>query len=816
MSYRWFAVFEFRRLRLIAAVGLFVGLAGVCPSTAFGQTYTWTGATDTNFNDPANYTAGLTFPTSGTLRLTSGTAIPNAPTLTASATAAAVVFGQATAFDFGSSDAAAVLRLTGPTPLSISNAVTGTIGANLALGGSGTQTFSLPGTTVFSGTISGGNAGDSLWFTAAVSNGPSLTVPHSGNTFASTARVGGSRFANGQPNGFATTVESLGMTGQSSSFGTADKIVLSNLSTIFLSTTAAAQSSDKSLELQWINGTGTNWGGGSFGLNGNAVGFNQSFVNLYGTRPALNLSGSITAAPIVGWSGTAPLQSTFYTGQSGTLSGVISDSANHVLNVWSYGAVLTNPNNTFSGTFAIGKGAPGSYNLPALGMIGSPSLIGSGSTVVLQNDVRLRYTGAGETSNKTFNFIRNDGGGTWATIDASGSGELILSNTAAIGGLSNMSLRLGGTGRGTLASYVTSTSTGISKYDAGTWTLTGSNAVTQAFGLGGTLVFANRVSLLGGGTADWVKSKVLTASGSGAVMAYRVGGTGEFTNQDVTTLITNLSGDVSTGGMRSTSSWGFDTTNSVGAFTVADVIANTTSGSGGAIGVVKLGSGTLALGGANTYTLGTEVRGGVLTITSTSALGSGTGFLRFTGGTLDLAGFTVDRGGPMTATTGGLTNGAISGTGGLTKTGSGTFRIDATANTFTGAVAIQEGVVEAAVISGSGVASSLGSGTGANATINLGNLATVGTLRYVGSGNTTNRVLNMAGTTGGSTLDASGSGPLVFSSAMTATGAGIKTLTLTGDSTAANSISSIGHAAQGVGVEVAGDDALGHGETRGD
>src|SRR5262249_31431161 len=39
---------------------------------------------------------------------------------------------------------------------------------------------------------------------------------------------------------------------------------------------------------------------------------------------------------------------------------------------------------------------------------------------------------------------------------------------------------------------------------------------------------------------------------------------------------------------------------------------------------------------------------------------------------------------------------------------------------------------------------------------------------------------NLAGTTGGGAIDASGTGTLVFSSAFTATGAGIKTLTLQG------------------------------------
>ena len=791
----------FSARRLIAALAVAAWLAGVCPTTAFGQTYTWTGATDTNFNDPANYSAGLTFPTSGTLQLTSGVAIPNAPTLTASATAASLILGQTNAFSFDSTDAAAVLRLTGTTPLSKSNNVSGTIGANIALGGSATQTFSLSGTTVFSGTISGGNAGDIFSIRSPNSTVLSSTFTHAGNTFASAVRLGGGVNGNGTPVIGTTVVASLGTAGQSSSLGTGDTIVLRNSNYLFLSATAAAQSSDKGLVLEWINGTNTT-SGVLFGLNGGAVGFNQGFAPLYGTRPALNMSGPITAAPIVGWSGAEPLTFRFFTGTNGTLSGLISESApSSRLEVNSNGATLTNPNNSFTGSFVIRSGT--TYGIAALGMAGSPSTIGASGTITLTNMSRLQYTGAGETSDKTFTFLLQSAVNTVAFIDASGTGELILSNTTPLGGSSSGSFRLGGTGRGTLASYVTSTSAaGIHKIEAGTWTLTGSNAVTRAFSEGGTLLFANRVSLLGGGTADWVKAKVLTASGSGAVMAYRVGGANEFTTADVTTLITNLSGDVSTGGMRSTSSWGFDTTNAGGTFTVADVIANTSGGSGatagGAIGVVKLGTGTLALTGTNTFTRGVRIEGGVLTIDNTSALGSGTGYLQFAGGTLDLATLSLGRNGGMTATAGGLTNGVISGTGGLTKTGTGTFRIDATANTFTGSTSIQGGVVEVATLANSGVASSLGAPT-TNATIGLGGASTSGTLRYVGSGaGATGRQFSLG--IGGGALDGSGVGALTVTGTV-AGGTGVKTFTLSGTSTAANTIGLI----SGTGVSVVKD-----------
>ncbi len=130
---------------------------------------------------------------------------------------------------------------------------------------------------------------------------------------------------------------------------------------------------------------------------------------------------------------------------------------------------------------------------------------------------------------------------------------------------------------------------------------------------------------------------------------------------------------------------------------------------------------------------------------------------------------------------------------GLTKLGTGTLVLDQS-NTYAGKTTILGGGTLSinSIKNVSGGASAVGNPTTtANGTIDIGSTTTAATLRYVGSGDTTNRVINMAGTTFGSTLDASGSGALVFSSAVTATGGGIKTLTLTGSSTAANSIAAI-------------------------
>ena len=85
--------------------------------------------------------------------------------------------------------------------------------------------------------------------------------------------------------------------------------------------------------------------------------------------------------------------------------------------------------------------------------------------------------------------------------------------------------------------------------------------------------------------------------------------------------------------------------------------------------------------------------------------------------------------------------------------------------------------------------SSLGTPTTVAAgTISLGSGGQSAQLSYLGAGQSTDRVIDLAGTTGGGTIDSSGSGGLTFTSDLTASGAGSKTLTLTGSFTGLNKI----------------------------
>lgn len=131
------------------------------------------------------------------------------------------------------------------------------------------------------------------------------------------------------------------------------------------------------------------------------------------------------------------------------------------------------------------------------------------------------------------------------------------------------------------------------------------------------------------------------------------------------------------------------------------------------------------------------------------------------------------------------------------KSGSGTWALKGP-NTYTGQTKVFDGTLEFNSVEnkGSTAASALGKPTvdGTKEVISLGNLTTVGTLRYIGTivgGHSTDRPLNLAGTSGGGTLDASGAGPISFLGGVAASGLGNKTLTLAGNNTGDNTLGGV-------------------------
>jgi autotransporter-associated beta strand protein len=168
----------------------------------------------------------------------------------------------------------------------------------------------------------------------------------------------------------------------------------------------------------------------------------------------------------------------------------------------------------------------------------------------------------------------------------------------------------------------------VTKIGTGTLILSGVDTYTGTTTISaGTLQFAKEVSLYNNLTGSWTATNI--AVKSGATLGLNVGGAGQFTSSDVTKL---LGLGTATGGFQSGSNIAFDTTNaSGGTFTYGNVIANPNGGAN-ALGLTKLGSGTLYLTAANTYTGGTTINAGTLQAGNSNALG--TGAVTFKGGTL--------------------------------------------------------------------------------------------------------------------------------------------------------------------------------------
>ncbi|HKA80054.1 MAG TPA: autotransporter domain-containing protein, partial [Xanthobacteraceae bacterium] len=181
-------------------------------------------------------------------------------------------------------------------------------------------------------------------------------------------------------------------------------------------------------------------------------------------------------------------------------------------------------------------------------------------------------------------------------------------------------------------------------------------------------------------------------------------------------------------------------------------------------GLTKIGSGTLTLAGSNTYTGATAVMAGTLQAGATNVFARDSAFTVASAAVLNLANFNQTIGslagaGNVMLGAGNLTlgsdntstefSGTISGTGGLTKMGSGTLTLSG-ANTFTGGIVINGGEVVDNTDNGEGPVTVNSGGTiGGNGvltslTLNGGTLSpgnSIGRLTVLG-----NLVMNAAAT----------------------------------------------------------------------
>jgi autotransporter-associated beta strand protein len=247
-------------------------------------------------------------------------------------------------------------------------------------------------------------------------------------------------------------------------------------------------------------------------------------------------------------------------------------------------------------------------------------------TLQFAKQVSLYNNGAAATWNST--NINVNSGATMA-FNIGGSGEFTNANIVSLLGLATATTNGFNTGailgldttsgdvlfNSVIANPKSGTNVlGLTKLGTNKLTLDRANTYTgNTLVSVGTLQFAKQVSLYNNGAAaTWSKTNINV--NSGATMAFNIGGTGEFTNANIVSLL-GLA-DATTNGFKTGAILGLDTTS--GDVLFNSVIANPNSGTN-VLGLTKLGTNKLTLDQANTYTGVTTVSNGTLTLNRTAA-----------------------------------------------------------------------------------------------------------------------------------------------------------------------------------------------------
>ncbi|MGO4322607.1 autotransporter-associated beta strand repeat-containing protein [Pseudomonas sp. KB_12] len=247
--------------------------------------------------------------------------------------------------------------------------------------------------------------------------------------------------------------------GTGASSAAASNLVINGGAT--LSYSGAGQSSDRLFTLGAGGGTLDSSGTGAWNLT--SVGA----IALSGTGVArtLTLNGTNT--------------------DNNTLSAQLDNNGAGVSSLTKTGTgtwILTNNNSSYTGVTTISGGVLGVSKLSnggAASGIGAAS--SAASNLVIGNGSTLRYTGAGDSSNRLFTLASGV-----SFLESSGTGAVNFTNTGTIGLLSPNLARtvaLGGTntGNNTVAGVIGNSGTGITtlaKNGSGSWTLTGNNTYT--------------------------------------------------------------------------------------------------------------------------------------------------------------------------------------------------------------------------------------------------------------------------------------------------------------------------------------------------
>ncbi|MER8373456.1 autotransporter-associated beta strand repeat-containing protein [Mesorhizobium sp. M1406] len=338
--------------------------------------------------------------------------------------------------------------------------------------------------------------------------------------------------------------------------------------------------------------------GGTLRYTGAAGSTDRLFT--LGASAASRLEASGTGA--IAFTGTGPIGfSTANTSQTLTLGGTNTGNNSLAARITNNGAgvtslskdglgtwILNNPSSSYTGVTTINGGVLGVDKLSNGGIassIGASSA--AASNLIIGNGSTLRYTGAGDITNRLFTL---SAGTTF--VESSGTGAVVFTDTGPVtlaGTNQARTIALGGTntGNNTLAGSIGNAGTGITtlaKNDSGTWVLTGNNTFT-----GNTVINNGNLMIGNGGTSG--------NAGAGNVIV----------NAPTSTLSINRSDTFNFTGTLS------------GPGSLAQIGTGTTvlTSAGNAIGATSISAGTLQVNGALATATIAMTGAGTLTVNGT-------------------------------------------------------------------------------------------------------------------------------------------------------------------------------------------------------
>lgn len=407
---------------------------------------------------------------------------------------------------------------------------------------------------------------------------------------------------------------------------------------------------------------------------------------------------TLTTGSIIGTTGVLSATSFTFNG-TGTASANLGGNSAATKSGAGTTTILSG-NNTFTRNTTISSGVLNIRSNTALGTTANGTTVASGASLEIQNNITvgaeaLTLNGTGVASGGA---LRNVSGNntyqgniilTGATRINSDSGTLTLSTGNLTGAFA---MTVGGTGNTTISRVIGTGAGALTKDGAGTLTLSGNNTYTGITTISSGIL---SVSTIGNGVAP---SNLGNATNSAANLVLNGGAlqyTGALLSTNRTFTVGSSGGTLDasgTGALTLTASPSISGTNTprtltltgtnTGNNTLSGVIANNGTG---ATALSKTGSGTWVLTGNNTYSGGTVVLAGSLIGTTSSLQGD----------------ITNNGAVVFNQSANGTYSGAMSGTGSLTKDGSGTVALSG-ANNYSGPTTVTGGTLLVTGSTGSG------------------------------------------------------------------------------------------------------------------